>query len=180
MNENYFENKPGRQTSDPINEPQTPTPPEPAATSTKAEKSQPNRFQRFIRKALTWLVVLAVFFIAGFATDYFLRYRPLQAELNTATAHSELLQILVDVSNARLALALNDIGGAKAALSNTQQRLDVLLPRISVFNSNLAQSMPQRLGLIVSGLDRDPETAKIDLGLITNDLLQIETALFSR
>jgi hypothetical protein len=55
----------------------------------------------------------------------------------------------------------------------------VLLPRISVFNSNLAQSMLQRLGLIVSGLDRDPETAKIDLGLITNDLLQIETALFS-
>jgi hypothetical protein len=74
---------------------------------------------------------------------------------------------------------LNDIAGAKAALSNTPQRLDDLLPRIANYDNSLAQSMPQRLGLIVSGMDRDPETAKIDLGLFTNDLLKIEAALFS-
>jgi hypothetical protein len=179
MNQNDPDNQPGRQSTGPLNASQTPTPPENVAASAKAEKTQPNRFQRFFRKALIWLVVLAIFFLAGFATDHYLRYKPLQDELNTTTAHSELLQVLVDVTNARLALSLNDIAGAKAALSNTPQRLDDLLPRIANYDNSLAQSMPQRLGLIVSGMDRDPETAKIDLGLFTNDLLKIEAALFS-
>jgi len=103
----------------------------------------------------------------------------MQAELDTATAHLELLQVLVDVSNARLALFLNDVEGAKAALVDTPQRLDNLLPRIAEFDADLAQSTPQRLSLIVSGMNRDIETAKIDLELFTKDLLEIEGALFS-
>lgn len=104
--------------------------------------------------------------------------KAVQDELETATAHLKLLQVLVDVSNARLALFLNDVEGAKAALVNTQQRLDNLLLRIAEFDTNLAQSMPQRLSLIISGLERDTETAKIDLGLFTKDLLEIEAAMF--
>ena len=105
--------------------------------------------------------------------------RGMQAELDSATAHLELLQVLVDVSNARIALFLNDLEGAKAALVDTPQRLDNLLPRIAEFDADLAQSTPQRLSLIVSGMNRDIETAKIDLELFTKDLLEIEAALFS-
>lgn len=179
MNQKNADNQPEQETPETLNGSQTPTSPELAAASTKAEKTQPNRLQRFFRKALIWLVVLALFFLAGFATDNYLRYKPLQTELNTATAHVTLLQVQVDVSNARLALSLNDVEGAKAALSNTQQRLESLVPRIAVFDASLAQSMPQRLGLIVSGLGRDPETAKIDLELFSKDLLKIEAALFN-
>jgi hypothetical protein len=178
MNQKNADNQPEQQTPETLNVSQTPPSPD-VATSAKAEKKQPNRFQRFIRKALIWLVVLVIFFLAGFATDHFLRYKPLQEELNTATAHLTLLQVQVDVSNARLALSTNDVEGAKAALSNTQQRLDTLLPSIANFDTSLAQSMPQRLGLIVSGLGRDPETAKIDLELFSLDLLKIEAALFN-
>jgi len=202
-------------------------PPESVATSTKAGKTQPGRLQRFFRKALLWLVVLAVAFLAGLVTDHYLRVKPLselivetqatldqanqeisnlqaetarlntviqeandritslesekvalQEELETANAHLELLQVLVDVSNARLALFLNDVDAAKAALVNTPQRLDNLLPTIAEFDTILAQSMPQRLSLIISGLERDTETAKIDLELFTKDLLEIEAALF--
>jgi hypothetical protein len=179
MNQKNADIQPEEPTPETLYASQTSVPPDLAATSEKAEKNQPGRLQRFFRKVLIWLVVLAIVFLAGFVTDHYLRYKPLQDELKTATGHLELLQVQVDVSNARMALALDDVEGAKAALSNTQQLLDNLLPRIAVYDPNLAQSMPQRLSLIVSGLDRDTETAKIDLELFTKDLLAIEAALFN-
>lgn len=101
----------------------------------------------------------------------------LQEELDTAKAHLELVQVLVEINNARLALFLDDTEGAKAALANTPQRLDNLSPSLAEFDADLAQSMSQRLSLIVTGLERDTETAKIDLELLTKNLLDIE-ALF--
>jgi uncharacterized protein (DUF3084 family) len=104
----------------------------------------------------------------------------IQSELDTATTHLELLQVLVDVSNARLALADGDVPAAKTALQNTSQRLESLAPRIAVVDTNLAESMPQRLTLILSGLDSDVETAKVDLELLTGNLLDAEAALFGQ
>jgi septal ring factor EnvC (AmiA/AmiB activator) len=206
-----------------------PVPPasETAAASAKEEKPQPNRLQRFFRKALIWLVIIVIAFSAGMAADHFLRYKPLseanvatQAELDQAhqdlsdmqagidrlnilnqeaedniakletekqalqdeieltKTHLELFQVLVDVSNARVALFLENVDEAKTNLVQTQQRLENILPRIAEFDPALAQDMPQRLNLIISGLDRDTETAKIDLELITKDLLNIEEAIF--
>jgi len=179
MNQKNADIQPERPAPETLNASRTPAPPEFVATSTKAEKTQPGRLQRFFRKVLIWLVILAIVFLAGIVTDHYLRFKPSQDELKTATAHLTLLQVQVDVSTARLALSLKDVEGAKAALFNTQQRLDNLLPRIAIFDPNLAKSMPQRLSLIVSGLKRDPETAKIDLELFTKDLLAIEAALFN-
>jgi cell division protein FtsB len=102
----------------------------------------------------------------------------LQTELSKDKLHLDLLKVLVDVSNARLALFLEDTEGAKVALTGTTQRLESLLPAISEFDASLAISMPQRLSLIVSGLGRDVETAKIDLELLTKDLLEVEKAIF--
>jgi chromosome segregation ATPase len=106
--------------------------------------------------------------------------KKLQNELDTANAHLALLQELVDVTDARLALSLNDVAGAKAALVDLPQLLDNLLPFITEFDPNLAKSMPQRLDLIINGLDRDIETAKIDLELFSKDLLEVEAAIFPK
>jgi hypothetical protein len=38
--------------------------------------------------------------------------------------------------------------------------------------------MPQRLALILAGLDSDIETATVDLELLTGNLLDVEAALF--
>ena len=102
----------------------------------------------------------------------------LQSELDTATTHLELLQALVDVNNARLALVDGDMLAAKASLENTSAKLEVLAPYIAEVDTNLAQSMPQRLALILAGLDSDIETAKVDLELLTGNLLDVEAALF--
>jgi uncharacterized protein HemX len=104
----------------------------------------------------------------------------LQSELDDADTHLELLQVLVDVSNARLALANGDVPAAKVALKNTSQRLESLSPRIAAVDANLAGSMPHRLALILSGLDNDTETAKVDLELLTGNLLDVEAALFGK
>lgn len=104
--------------------------------------------------------------------------KALQDELDTTVTHLELLQVLVDVSSARVALFLENVKDAKTYLVKTQERLDDLLPHIAEYDPALAQDMPQRLNLIISGLERDTENAKIDLELITKDLLNIEEAVF--
>jgi peptidoglycan hydrolase CwlO-like protein len=104
----------------------------------------------------------------------------LQSELDNANTHLELLQVLVDTSNARLALVNGNVPAAKVALENTSQLLESLAPRIAAVDANLAGSMPQRLALILSGLDNDTETAKVDLELLTGNLLDVEAALFSK
>jgi chromosome segregation ATPase len=104
----------------------------------------------------------------------------LQSELDTATTHLELLQVLVDVNNARLALVDGDVPAAKASLKNTSAKLEVITPRIAEVDTNLAQSIPQRLALILAGLDSDIETAKVDLELLAGNLLDVETALFDK
>jgi len=102
----------------------------------------------------------------------------LQSELDTAKAQLQLLRVLVDIKNARLALYQQDVTAAKAALASTPQRLEDLLPSITRYDANLAESMPQRLNLIIYGLDRNVETAAVDLELFTKDLQEIEVVMF--
>jgi hypothetical protein len=101
-----------------------------------------------------------------------------QSELDAATTQLQLLQVLAEVNNARLALVNGDVPAAKAALENTSAKLEALAPRIAKVDTNLAQSMPQRLTLILAGLDSDLDTVKVDLELLAGNLLDAEAAMF--
>jgi DNA repair exonuclease SbcCD ATPase subunit len=101
----------------------------------------------------------------------------LEDALTAAKANLKFYQVLVDVNTARIELFLEDIESAQAALENTQDNLEDLLPFIEEVDSELALSLPRRLELIISGLARDPETARIDLELLTKDLLALEPLL---
>lgn len=101
----------------------------------------------------------------------------MEAELAAVRANALFYQVLVDVNTARLALFMEDIEGAQAALADTQDNLEALLPAISEVDTELALSLPRRLDLIVSGLERDPETGRIDLELFTKDLLELQPLL---
>jgi hypothetical protein len=102
----------------------------------------------------------------------------LEDDLEMANARVQLYKILVDVTNARLSLFLEDIEGAQSALDETKMGLDALGPVIEKVDEELALSMSRRLELIIAGLERDPETAAIDLELFTKDLLALEPLLF--
>jgi len=101
----------------------------------------------------------------------------LEAELITAKANLKFYKVLVNVNTARLELFLENIEDAQAALVDTQDNLEDLLPFIEEVDAELALSLPRRLELIVSGLERDPETGLIDLELLTKDLLELEPLL---
>jgi hypothetical protein len=50
------------------------------------------------------------------------------------------------------------------ALSNTAQRFETLKPSIASVDSALAENIGQRLDLINTSMENDPETAMADLG----------------
>ena len=100
--------------------------------------------------------------------------------LEDVQTHLELLQVLADVNNARLALADQDVPAAKAALANTSRRLEDLAPRLGKADASLTASLPQRLALILSGMENDTDTARVDLELLAGNLLDIEADLFSK
>jgi hypothetical protein len=101
----------------------------------------------------------------------------LEDELSGVRANALFYQVLVDVNAARIALFMEDIEGAQGTLVDTQDNLEALLPAIEDVDPDLALSLPRRLELIVSGLERDPETGLIDLELFTKDLLELEPLL---
>ena len=102
----------------------------------------------------------------------------LREQLANSETRLILMQVLADVNNARLALSQEDVEGAQTALQDTPQRLEELIPQIEAISPNLAGSLPQRLTLILSGLERENlETVNIDMELFIQDLLDIEAAL---
>jgi hypothetical protein len=103
----------------------------------------------------------------------------LEDDLEMANARTQLYQVLASVNNARLDLFQEDIEAAQTDLVQTEQHLEELAPVIEDADPELALSLLRRLELIVDGLERDSETASIDLELFTKDLLALEPLLFA-
>jgi hypothetical protein len=167
------------------------------------EKTRAGRFKAFVRTALTWLLIFVVVFLAGAATLYFWQLRPtqdtleqtqmeldhanqsivdLQAELDQADfdmSYAAFLEVQADVYAARLALVDEDTLSAKAALANTQDFLEMILEDVAGFDQALADSLPQRLSLIVTNLDADVERAILDAELLSEDLIKVYKAIYA-
>ena len=85
-----------------------------------------------------------------------------------------VLNILVDVTRAQLALAQEDATGVAAALQETGDKLNFL--RDLVGASELT-GLRERLVLVLSEVDGDPFAAERDLEILANTLLEIEAGL---
>lgn len=88
-----------------------PEPMEDAAAETELEK-EPTRFQIFLRRALTWLGIGAVLFLAGFLTFYFTLHRP------KVTALEE--------TEAQLAQVEEELQAVQGRLDSANQTIDSL------------------------------------------------------
>lgn len=102
----------------------------------------------------------------------------LSTSLADSNVRINLLMALADINAAHIALSKQDISGAKVALSDTENRLETLKPSIASVDAALADNITQRLALIVAGMERDPESAKVDLELLAKNLLDVDTLLF--
>lgn len=104
----------------------------------------------------------------------------LQSDLDMAAMRIELLHTLADFNAANIALANDDISGAKVALFNTEKRIETLKPLIATVDATLAENVSNRFALVLSALESDPESARADLGLLARNLLNVEKLIFEQ
>jgi hypothetical protein len=98
----------------------------------------------------------------------------LARSLQQSEARLVVLNILVDVTRAQLALAQEDTASVAAALQETGQKLNSL--RDLVGEDELT-GLRERLVLVLSEVDGDPFAAERDLEILANTLLAIEREL---
>ena len=101
----------------------------------------------------------------------------LAAELRQAQAQLILLDILVDVTTAQLALAQEDSIAARVALEETSAKLEELA---DASGSESIVVLQERLELVVDEVQSDAFAAQRDLEVLANALLSLERDLFNR
>ncbi|MFQ5943289.1 MAG: hypothetical protein ACE5JF_07030 [Anaerolineales bacterium] len=92
-------------------------------------------------------------------------------------ARLALLNILVDVTRAQLALAQEDTVRVAAALQGTGEKLSSLRDLLGPSATTELDALRERLVLVLSEVDGDPFAAERDLEILANTLLEIEQGL---
>jgi F0F1-type ATP synthase membrane subunit b/b' len=102
------------------------------------------------------------------------------SDRDQALARAALVEVLMDVTNARMALENKDNARARTELMETQQDLDRLSESIKPLgkSSELTSLMEDRLNLVLKELSRDSQNAQTDLEALYNTLLQLNKVLF--
>ena len=103
----------------------TPGPAKPTTAEVKPAVGQPKPKQSFGSKLLTWLVVAAVFFLAGMVTFYFTRYQPLKIAADKAAADS----------SAKISSLTADYNQALKQYRDAQTELDLTKGELKAFQS---------------------------------------------
>jgi DNA repair ATPase RecN len=113
------------------------------------------------------------------------RLRPLEAENEALEekaaeleSHIFLLDVLVDVSKAQLALVEEDPIAAEDALGGTAERLQQLEKRLSGADAETVRGMSERLALAIEEVETDEFAARRDLEILANNLIALEQRLF--
>jgi len=98
----------------------------------------------------------------------------LSSSLQQFEARVAVLNMLVDVTRAQLALAREDPAGVAAALMETGEKLTLLSDLVS---ADELTGLRERLVLVLSEVDADPFAAEHDLEILANTLLEIKAEL---
>lgn len=102
----------------------------------------------------------------------------LEEQVEEADLHHLILQTLVDVTRAEVALYEMDTTTARASLAGTEEKLGALKDTVATQDRETIDNMSTRLTIVLSELDDDPETALIDLGVLDMSLSALERSLF--
>lgn len=102
----------------------------------------------------------------------------LRQELDQARLHLELLDILVDVEAAQIALERDNLPAAQEALRGTDAKLQDLSAGLEGSPANAVQAVRDRLHLVREELGSDAFAARQDLDIMASNLLDLEQVLF--
>lgn len=102
-----------------------------------------------------------------------------QAEVDEANLHVQLVNALVDVSSARVALGQDDLVGIRAALAGTDERLASLQDGLGTDGTTAVKALRDQLAALLDNLGQDALTLDNELERLTSNLLALERSLFS-
>lgn len=102
----------------------------------------------------------------------------LRQDLELASLHLDLLDILVDVEAAQIALEQDNPSRAQSALRGTDAKLEELGSGLEGSPADSVQAMRDRLRLVMEELNSDAFAARQDLEIMANSLLSLEEVLF--
>lgn len=94
----------------------------------------------------------------------------LREDLDQLRLHSSVLQALVQVSDARLKLAGNDVAAARLSLNRAEQTLQSSLPKLEALGVASADTLSQLFELARTDLGRNTRLAEQDLARLTSEL----------
>ena len=104
----------------------------------------------------------------------------MQEELMTANLHILILSALADVNAARVALANDDIAGARVHLTNTNTTLETLKELVGTEQRDKVIAMQNRLALVMAEINDNPSIAQSDLEVLANNLTLLENTFFAK
>ncbi len=162
-----------------------PSRPSPIGTPSKPKTSP---LGRFFRGLLRWVTGIAAVFCLGILAMWLVRVRPqgeqisqmqaqiatLQKEINGPQPQVEILQSLVDVSKAQVALAQGGQDEARQALGGTDARLVKLEAELPPDQSKTLQDARSRLSLVLSELGSDNLAPRNDLEVLASLLASLQ------
>lgn len=103
----------------------------------------------------------------------------IQAEVDEANLHVQLVNALVDVSSARVALGQDDLVGIQAALAGTDERLAELQQGLGADGTAAVKALRDQLADLLDNLEQDVLSLDQDLERLTSNLLALERSIFS-
>ena len=103
----------------------------------------------------------------------------IQAEVDEANLHVQLVNALVDVSSARVALGQDDLVGIRAALAGTDESLASLQEGLGVDGTAAVKGLRDQLADLLDTLEQDALSLDQELERLTSNLLALERSLFS-
>jgi hypothetical protein len=106
------------------------------------------------------------------------KFQDSQTKLMDEEFLQNVLRARVDVTNAMLALANNDLEKAKTYLSTTKVKLIHLESFVQSDQVKTVTDMQARLELVVNEIETDPYAASSDLDVLSTSLQQLEDTYF--
>ncbi|MBC8506081.1 MAG: hypothetical protein ISR58_07515 [Anaerolineales bacterium] len=100
------------------------------------------------------------------------------AAQNEFELHIAILDARLDVSNALLALAIDDPARARVSLDRTGEALAKVSSLLPEDQREIVTALEQRLELVLSEMEDEPYAAQSDLDVLEKRLLEMEDALF--
>ena len=168
----------------------SPVPPSRAPSGAPPLVRKGSPLGRFFRGLLRWVTAIAVVFGLGVLATWFVRVQPqseqlahlqtrvvaLETQINGPQPQVEILQCLLDISKAQVALAQGNQDGMRQALSATDARLAKLEQELPPEQGQTLHDARSRLTMVLSEAGSSALAARNDLEVLSNDLASLRPA----